>query len=171
LPETRPKLDINHSPVLGGRAGHWGPSRIPLVEQRISMVMIGTRDIAALRRFYEDGLGWQPWVPASGRSVQYSVGFGVLVFLDAGYLAKESGAAAAPNAVAMAQFVDSKQEVDDIFRRALAAGATEQSAIRDRDGGIYSGYFADVEGNAWEIAWSPSVPVDAYTKPAPATES
>jgi hypothetical protein len=24
-----------------------------------------------------------------------------------------------------------------------------------RDGGLYSGYFTDPEGNGWEIVWSP----------------
>jgi predicted lactoylglutathione lyase len=132
------------------------------MEQRISMVMVGTKDIAAIRRFYEEGLDWQPWSPASQRSVSYSVGLGVMVFLDADYLAKESGVPAARNPVAMAHFVSSKQEVDELFSRALAAGARATSAVRERDRGIYSGYFADVEGNTWEIAWSPSVPVEDY---------
>jgi predicted lactoylglutathione lyase len=135
------------------------------------MVLIGTKDIAAIRRFYETGLGWEPWAQPSQRSVQYSIGPAVMVFLDADYLARESGIPAAPNPVAMAHFVGSKQEVDELFNRALTAGATEKSAIRDRDGGIYSGYFVDIEGNPWEICWSPTVPVDAYGKPARATSS
>ena len=135
------------------------------------MVMIGTTDIAAIRRFYEDGLGWQPWAAPSQRSVQYSFGCGVIVFLDAAYLARESGIPAAPNPVALAHFVSTKQEVDELFSRALAVGASVRSAVRDRDGGIYSGYFGDPEGNSWEICWSPTMPVDAYGKPARVTSS
>lgn len=126
------------------------------------MVMVGTKDIAAIRRFYEDGLGWRTWAPASPRSVSYSVGLGVMVFLDANYLARESGVPSAANPLAMAHFLGSKQEVDELFSRALDAGAQATSAVRERDGGIYSGYFSDIEGNTWEIAWSPSVPVEAY---------
>jgi uncharacterized protein len=30
------------------------------MEQRISLVTLGVRDLAASRRFYVDGLGWKP---------------------------------------------------------------------------------------------------------------
>src|SRR3546814_19234826 len=51
--------------------------------------------------------------------------------------------------------VETKAYVDTQFAKAIAVGATITSPIRDRDGGLYSGYFADPEGNGWEIVWSP----------------
>ena len=54
-----------------------------------------------------------------------------------------------------------KADVDHDFAQAIAAGATVASPIRDRDGGLYSGYFADPEGNGWEIVWSPHMPLGA----------
>jgi len=125
------------------------------------MIMVGAKDISCLRRFYEDGLGWTPWAPASGASVMYLVGHSVLVFLDENYLATESGlpAVAGPKSL-WALFVESKEKVDADFARALAAGAIVTSPVRDRDGGLYSGYFADPEGNGWELVWSPHMPLD-----------
>lgn len=132
------------------------------MDQRVSMIMTGARDVARLRAFYEQGLGWKPWGPSSPMSAMYTVGHSVLVFLNADYLAKERGEpVAAGSQTSLAVFVGSKREVDETFQRALAAGAKATSAVRDRDGGLYTGYFADPEGNSWEVVWSPHMPLDA----------
>ncbi len=131
------------------------------MDQRVSMIMVGASNIASLRQFYEEGLGWSTWGPSSPASVMYKVGHSVMVFLNAGYLAAESGlpVVAAPKSI-WAVFVPSKAEVDSTFARAVKAGATVTSPIRDRDGGLYSGYFTDPEGNGWEVVWSPHMPLD-----------
>ena len=51
--------------------------------------------------------------------------------------------------------------VNEDIAKAVAVGATLTSAAHQRDFGIYSGYFADPEGNSWEIAWAPSMPMSA----------
>ena len=130
------------------------------IDHRLNMVMVGADDIAVLRCFYEDGLGWQTWGPVSEMSVMYRAGTAVMVFLNRGYLAQESGieGGTTPRSI-WAIFVDDKDAVDRGFAAAVAAGATVTSAVRDRDGGLYSGYFTDPEGNGWELVWSPHMPV------------
>src|SRR3546814_15776485 len=83
----------------------------------------------------------------------------VIVFVPRDYLAAESGIdlSAVPRAV-NAIFVATKADVDTQFAKAIAVGATITSPIRDRAGGLYSGYFADPEGNGWAIVWSPVMP-------------
>jgi catechol 2,3-dioxygenase-like lactoylglutathione lyase family enzyme len=130
------------------------------MDQRVSMIMTAAQDIAKLRAFYEEGLGWTPWVPGGG--AMYKVGHSVVVFLPAAYLAAERGEAVSEGGkTSLAVFVESKAKVDEIFQRALAAGAKQTSGVRDRDGGLYTGYFADPEGNSWEVVWSPHMPLDA----------
>ena len=132
------------------------------MDQRVSMIMTGAQDIAKLRSFYEGGLGWTPWMPASEASVMYKVGHSVLVFLNGGYLAQERGEELTQGSkTSLAVFVESKAKVDEIFQRAVKAGAKENSGVRDRDGGLYTGYFSDPEGNSWEVVWSPHMPLDA----------
>jgi predicted lactoylglutathione lyase len=132
------------------------------MDQRVSMIMTGAQDIAKLRAFYEAGLGWTTWGPASDMSVMYKVGHSVIVFLNGGYLAQERGEPLSQGSkTSLAVFVEPKEQVDEIYRRALAAGATQTSGVRDRDGGLYTGYFADPEGNSWEVVWSPHMPLDA----------
>jgi uncharacterized protein len=71
-------------------------------------------------------------------------------------LASERGEALSDGGkTSLAVFVETKAQVDALFERAKASGAKEASGVRDRDGGLYSGYFADPEGNSWEIVWSP----------------
>ena len=132
------------------------------MDPRINMVMVSAKDIHALRSFYEQGLGWTPWMPASEGSVAYKVGISVLIFVNDAYLAHESGIAAAETSKSIwAVFVPTKADVDAAFDLAVKAGATITSPIRDRDQGLYSGYFTDPEGNGWEVVRSPHMPLGA----------
>jgi len=132
------------------------------MDQRVNMIMTGAKDVPSLRAFYEQGLGWSPWGQASGTLAMYKLGTTVLVFLPAAYLAVESGIPEGLQPKALnAIFVPAKADVDHDFAQAIAAGATVTSPICDRDGGPYSGYFADPEGNGWEIVWSPHMPLGA----------
>jgi predicted lactoylglutathione lyase len=119
------------------------------------MIMVAAKDIGALQKFYEAGLGWKPWAPATPSSIMYKVGHSLLVFLNADYLAAERGEPiAAGSQASLAVFVESKEKVDELFAKAT-------SAVRDRDGGLYTGYFVDPEGNSWEVVWSPAMPLDS----------
>jgi predicted lactoylglutathione lyase len=127
---------------------------------RINMIMVGASNIAMLRQFYEQGLGWSLWMPASEGSAAYKVGTSILIFVNSAYLANESGIPAVETPKSLfAIFVESKEEVHAAFDRAVAAGATITSPIRDRDQGLYSGYFSDPEENSWEVVWSPHMPL------------
>lgn len=130
------------------------------MDARINMVMVSARNINVLRAFYEQGLGWTPWMPASEGSVAYKVGTSVLIFVNATYLAQESGIAEVEGPKSIwAVFVPTRAEVEAVFNRAIRAGAEVASPIRDRDQGLYSGYFTDPEGNGWEVVWSPHMPL------------
>ena len=126
------------------------------MDQALHMHMVPATDIAVLRAFYVDGLGWNPWGPPMPGSLMLRAGTATIVFLDRDYLASESGidVAATPRAI-NAVFVVDKSAVDAQMARAVTAGALITSPVRMRDGGLYSGYFSDPEGNGWEIVWSP----------------
>lgn len=126
------------------------------MDQALHMHMVPASDVAVLRKFYVDGLGWTTWGPEMPGSLMLRAGTAVIVFLNRDYLAAESGIDVSAKARAInAVFVEGKEDVDAQIARSLAAGATLTSPIRDRDGGLYSGYFTDPEGNGWEIVWSP----------------
>lgn len=127
-----------------------------MMDQALHMHMVPAVDVAALRTFYVDGLGWSTWGPDMPGSLMLRAGTAVIVFLNRDYLAAESGIDVSATARAInAVFVAEKSDVERQIARAIAAGGVLTSPVRDRDGGLYSGYFTDPEGNGWEIVWSP----------------
>lgn len=126
------------------------------MDQALHMIMVPATDMTVLRNFYIGNLGWQSWGPDMPGSFMLRAGTAVIVFAPRDYLAAESGIDLSATSRAInAIFVETKADVDAQFAKAIAAGATATSPIRDRDGGLYSGYFTDPEGNGWEIVWSP----------------
>jgi catechol 2,3-dioxygenase-like lactoylglutathione lyase family enzyme len=124
---------------------------------RLSVVTIGARNLPKLREFYS-GLGW-PQLPGSDDNWSAFLLGGVLFTL---YPLDGLAAEAAPDLPAPAGFsgvtlacnVDAEHQVDEAYAAALAAGATAIAEPVKREWGGRSAYFADPEGNRWEIAWA-----------------
>lgn len=131
------------------------------MDQRISLVTLGVRDLAVSRRFYVDGLGWKPAFE-NEEVVFFQAGGMILSLFLRDRLAadfegdpKSFGRAA----MALAHNVRAKGEVDPLLKRAQDAGATILKPAREASWGGYSGYFADPDGFAWEVAWNPGWPL------------
>jgi catechol 2,3-dioxygenase-like lactoylglutathione lyase family enzyme len=128
------------------------------VDQRLSFVTLAVSDRTASRRFYVDGLGWQPVLEADD-VVMFEVAPGVVLSLwtEQGFEAEVGpvlrGAGIVP--VTLAHNVRTTDEVDRVLDLARAAGAGDVSPGRHRQWGGYSGYFADPDGFRWEVAWNP----------------
>jgi uncharacterized glyoxalase superfamily protein PhnB len=58
--------------------------------------------------------------------------------------------------MALGYNVRAKSDVDSIIQRARSAGAAILDAAKEKSWGGYSGYFADPDGFAWEVAWNPA---------------
>ena len=128
------------------------------MEQRISIVTLGVSDLAASRRFYADGLGWKP-VFENKEIVFFQAGGMIFALFLRDELAKDfktDPASFGRAAVALAHNVRTKAEVDPLIWRAAEAGATILKPAREASWGGYSGYFADPDGFAWEVAWNPA---------------
>jgi uncharacterized glyoxalase superfamily protein PhnB len=133
------------------------------IPPRLSVATVGAHDVAALRAFYER-LGWTSTTPP-GDFAAFPLGGAVFTLYDAATLAKESGGRTAPppgsfRGVTLAVNVDAIEDVDRAIEAAVAAGGTVLAAPETRDWGGRSGYFADPEGNAWEVAWLPNSTFD-----------
>lgn len=137
------------------------------MEQRVSFVTLGVRDLVAARAFYAR-LGWR-----ESSSSQDGVAFfdaGGVVFALYGWDALAEDAAvvekgvpadgAGFRGVALAHNVADKEDVAAVLAEAEAAGATIVKPAADVFWGGHSGYFADPEGHLWEVAWNPFMPLD-----------
>src|SRR6266852_5282108 len=60
-----------------------------------------------------------------------------------------------PTEFSIGHNVKSKQEVDAVMKEAAKAGAKITDPAHDRFWGGYAGYFQDLDGHLWEIAWNP----------------
>jgi len=133
------------------------------IPHRLSVVTVGAHDVAALRAFYER-LGWKSGSPP-GDFAAFPLGGAVFTLYDARALAREAGADAPPapggfRGISLAVDVDAIEDVDTAIDAAVAAGGTLLAAPETRDWGGRSGYFADPEGNVWEVAWLPGASFD-----------
>jgi predicted lactoylglutathione lyase len=73
--------------------------------------------------------------------------------------AKVPNSAASPLEFSLGHIVESREAVDELLERALAAGGTVTDPPHDRAWGIYSGYFKDLDGHLWEVIWNPNMPI------------
>ncbi len=133
-------------------------------EQRMSIVTIGVRDLDGMVRFYTDVLGFEDR-GVKGEVAFFNAGGTVIGLWDEAKLADDAGMAAdragAFKGFALAFNARSREEVDRIFARLRDGGVRISKTPHETFWGGYSGYFADPEGNAWEIAHNPFWPIDA----------
>src|SRR5918911_2997733 len=117
------------------------------MEQRISLVTLGVRDLGRARRFYE-ALGW-----SGARQPDDEVCFfqaGALVF----GLWTRLGGHGAPG-IELAHNVRSPSEVSEVLAEAQRAGGTIVRSAARADWGGTVGAFADPDGYVWEVAHNP----------------
>ncbi|WP_298915134.1 VOC family protein [uncultured Roseobacter sp.] len=132
------------------------------MEQRISLITLGAKDMDALSQFY-DALGWQR-TPSPDGVIAYDLIGQTLGLYPLDKLAEEIGLPLSDlgyGACSFAQNLRFKEEVAPLLARAEAAGARILKPAQDVFWGGHHGYFADPEGHIWEIAHNPFSPLRA----------
>lgn len=131
------------------------------MDQRISLITLGVRDLARSLAFYE-ALGW------SGQVVQetafFQAGGLAVVLWSRDDLVEDlsiEDAGASFGGIALAHNVRSTEEVDDLLATAERAGATITRPARTTFYGGYAGCFTDPDGHPWEVAHNPGFTLDA----------
>ena len=132
------------------------------MQQQISVVTLGVRDLERSKRFYGDGFGWVP-VFENGEIAFYQMnGFvlGTWTIRDIEADMQRTGLAT-PGAFSLAHNVASADEVIRLIERLAAAGGRVLRAGDAPPHGGFRGYVADPDDHAWEIAWNPAWTIDA----------
>jgi catechol 2,3-dioxygenase-like lactoylglutathione lyase family enzyme len=138
------------------------------MQQRLELVTLGVRDLAASRQFYIEGLGWEPNLDLD-EIVFFQVGHGLLLALFSaaeleadvypGVAQASRDALPEPVRFTLAHTVETEADVDKALERAVAAGGTILKNAQPAAFGGYHGYVADPDGFRWEIAYNPGVTV------------
>jgi catechol 2,3-dioxygenase-like lactoylglutathione lyase family enzyme len=132
------------------------------MEQRISLITLGTRDMAGLAAFYE-ALGWARVETQDGviafDLIGQTLGLYPLEKLaeDIGLPVEEMGRGAAT----FSYNVREKGEVAPLLAQAETAGGRVLRPASDVFWGGHIGYFADPEGHVWEVSHNPFSPLAA----------
>jgi predicted lactoylglutathione lyase len=126
------------------------------VEQRLSLVTLGVRDLARAHRFYE-ALGWTSGAAPADDVVFFQAGCMIVALWGRDQLAEDTVVedSGGWGGITLAQNVRSPAEVDAVLAEAEAAGATIPRRGAETFWGGYSGIFIDPDGHAWEIAHNP----------------
>ena len=126
------------------------------MEQRVSLVTLGVRDLRGARAFYE-ALGWRTNAAPDDDVVFFQAGGMIVALWGRAELAEDSGAedSGGWGGIALAHNVRSPGEVDAVLAEAESAGATVTRPGAETFWGGYSGAFTDPDGHAWEVAHNP----------------
>ena len=130
------------------------------MEQRVSLITIGVRNLENSAAFYE-ALGWRREETPEGivtfDLIGQSLGLYPLENLaaDIGVPVDTLG----QGAMTLAHNVRDKDEVAQVLARAEAAGAEILRPASDVFWGGHVGYFRAPEGTIWEVAFNPFSPL------------
>lgn len=128
------------------------------MQARISMISLGVKDLQTAIKFYQQGLGLPRKEPYNDDIAFFDLNGTWLGLYPWDKLAEDatvSQEGSGFRGVTLAHNVKSKEEVNSIISQAIGAGATLVKDAQDVFWGGYSGYFSDLDGHLWEIAWNP----------------
>jgi uncharacterized protein len=132
------------------------------MEPKVTSITLSVNNLEKSVAFYRDGLGFSTEgiistsdVPGDeGRIALFMLSGGLVLSLypksDLAKDTKLSVSSPSPLEFSLMHQVESKEEVDTIMAQAKKAGANITDSPHDR-GGVYSGFFQDLDGHLWEI--------------------
>jgi catechol 2,3-dioxygenase-like lactoylglutathione lyase family enzyme len=126
------------------------------MEQRVSVITLGVRDLERSRAFYE-ALGWHTRAAPGDDVIFFQAGGMIVALWDRAKLAEDSGVkdGGGWGGVTLAHNVGSPAEVDAVAEEARSAGARVVREPAETFWGGYSAALLDPDGHPWEIAHNP----------------
>ncbi len=121
---------------------------------RLSLVTLGVEDVERAARFYES-LGMKRHLRGAEGVAFFDAGGAALSLYGREALARDMGVdelTRGSGSITLAYNVRSENEVDDVLAAAEAAGGKVLKSGHRVFWGGYIGYFADLDGHAWEVA-------------------
>ena len=127
------------------------------MDQRVSLITLGVRDLARARAFYE-ALGWKTGAAPDDDVVFFQAGGMIVALWGRDRLAEDTGVEdpGGWGGITLAYNVRSPAEVDATLAEADAAGGSVARPGAATEWGGYSGVFLDPDGHPWEVAHNPT---------------
>ena len=133
------------------------------MNQHLHLVTLGVRDYQASKKFYTEILGWKPSSASSDDTTFFQTGGVILSIYQREKLAED--ALVDPEGMGFGGFTlahntQSEAEVDEIISDLRSKGVKILKEPQKVFWGGYNSYFADPDGNCWEVAYNPFFPFD-----------
>ena len=128
------------------------------MRQKLNLITLGVDNFERSVGFYEKGLGWKKSEKSMPDLALFQLGGIVLALYPRNELAADTTLPYEPSSFAgltLSHNTTSEKEVDEILRQVEALGATIVKPGQKVFWGGYSGYFKDLDGHLFEVAYNP----------------
>jgi catechol 2,3-dioxygenase-like lactoylglutathione lyase family enzyme len=132
------------------------------MEQRITFITLGVKDLQTSINFYENKFGWKRSQMSSENIVFFDLNGIHMSVYERGALAEDAmvdPVGSGFKGFTLAHNVRSEKEVDDLIEELRNKDVTIVKKPQKVFWGGYSSYIADPDGNLWEIAFNPFLTV------------
>ena len=119
------------------------------MEQRITLITLGVADLQVSANFYEHILGWKRSPMSSENIVFFELNGIFLSLYERGALAR--GVLHCIGATTLDEYKKHVEKINDLRNKWVTIVKEPQKVFW----GGYSSYFADPDGNLWEVAFNP----------------
>jgi hypothetical protein len=133
------------------------------MNQQVHLITLGVRDFEASKKFYAETLGWKPSGNSNEEITFFQAGGVALSIYQREKLAEDARVDPAGHGFSgftLAYNAQSEAEVDEIIEDLKSKGVKILKEPQKVFWGGYSSYFADPDGNCWEVAYNPFFPFD-----------
>jgi len=133
------------------------------MEQRLTLITIGVKDLDTMKKFYEEIFEWEPLENSNEQIVFFQLNGIQLALFGRDDLAEDAHISPEGNGFkgfALAYNVRSEQAVRSLFDHFKSRNVTILKSPQETSWGGFSGYISDPEGTLWEIAYNPFMNYD-----------
>ena len=133
------------------------------MRQKVNLITLGTDDFQKSLDFYEKGLGWKKSDKSMDNLALFDLGGIILALHPRQELADDTTLTYQPatfSGLTISHNTKSEKEVDDILEQVEKLGGTIVKPAQKVYWGGYSGYFKDLDGYLFEVAYNPFWPLD-----------
>ncbi len=128
------------------------------MRQKLTLITLGVDDFQKSLHFYETGLGWKKSDQSMDGMALFPLG-GIILALHPRHELAEDATLANEKVnfagLTLAYNAISENEVDEVLQKVVSLGATLVKPAQKVYWGGYSGYFKDLDGHLFEVAYNP----------------
>jgi catechol 2,3-dioxygenase-like lactoylglutathione lyase family enzyme len=128
------------------------------MRQKLNLITLGVDDFEKSLDFYEKGLGWKKSDKSMDGLALFPLGGITLALYPRLELADDTTLQYSPtdfSGLTLSYNAKSENEVDEVLKQVAELGATIIKPAQKVFWGGYSGYFKDLDGHLFEVAFNP----------------